>query len=69
MQSYLKYKAYHDRKANAAPLRKEDYCFILNPKADTQATKIRFREFQWVGPYKVEKLLPNNNYIVGTKIT
>ena len=64
MQSYLKYKAYYDRKAKAAPLTTEDYCFILNPKTDTQATKIPFREFRWVGPYKVEKVLPNNNYIV-----
>ena len=51
MQSYLKYKAYYDRKAKASPLTTEDYCFILNPKADTQATKIPFRDFRWVGPY------------------
>ena len=36
----------------------------MNPKADTQATKIHFREFRWVDPYKVERVLPNNNYIV-----
>ena len=35
MQSYLKYKAYYDRKAKASPLTTEDYGFILNPKADT----------------------------------
>ena len=64
MQSYLKYKAYYDRKAKALPLTTGDYCFILNPKANTQATKTPFREFRWVGPYKVEKVLPNNNYIV-----
>ena len=64
MQSYLKYKAYYDRKAKAAPLTTTDYCYILNPKADTQTTKIPFREFRWIGPYKVEKVLPNNNYIV-----
>ena len=64
MQSYLKYKAYYDRKAKASPLETTDYCYILNPKADTQSTKIPFREFRWQGPYKVEKLLPNNNYIV-----
>ena len=64
MQSYLKYKAYYDRKTKAAPLTLGDYCFILNPRTDTQATKIPFREFRWVGPYKVEKVLPNNNYIV-----
>ena len=64
MQSYLKYKAYYDRKAKASPLETTDYCYILNPKADTQATKIPFREFRWQGPYKVGKVLPNNNYIV-----
>ena len=64
MQSYLKHKAYYDRKAKASPLETTDYCYILNPKADTQATKIPFREFRWQGPYKVEKVLPNNNYIV-----
>ena len=64
MQSYLKYKAYYDRKAKASPLETTDYCYVLNPKADTQATKIPFREFRWQGPYKVEKVLPNNIYIV-----
>ena len=64
MQSCLKYKAYYDRKAKAAPLKTTDYCYILNSKADTQATKIPFREFRWCGPYKVEKVLPNNKYIV-----
>ena len=64
MQSYLRYKAYYDRKAKAAPLETTDYCYILNPKADTQTTKIPFREFRWYGFYKVEKVLPNNNYIV-----
>ena len=63
-QSYLKYKAYYDRKAKAAPLTTTDHCFILNPNADTQVTKIPFREFRWIGPSKGEKVLPNNNYIV-----
>ena len=64
MQSYFKNKAYYDHKAKASPLETTDYCYILNPKTDTQATKIPFREFRWQGPYKVEKVLPNNNYIV-----
>ena len=64
MQSYLNYKAYYDRKAKAAPLETTDYCYIHNPTADTQATKIPLREFRWCGPYQVEKVLPNNNYIV-----
>ena len=64
MQSYLKYKAYYDRKPKAAPLETTDYCYILNPKANTQATKIPVRDLRWCGPYKVKKVLPNNNYIV-----
>ena len=64
MQSYLNNKAYSDRKAKALLTTTTDYCYILNTKADTQATKIPFREFRWIGPYKVEKVLTNNNYIV-----
>ena len=41
MQSYLKYKEYYDRKAKAAPLKRNDYCFILQPIADHQGSKIR----------------------------
>ena len=56
MQSYLKYKAYYDRRAKASPLTTEDFWFILNPKADTQATKI-FRWVNFVGsvPIKLQK--------------
>ena len=64
MQSYLKYKEYYDRKAKAAPLKQNDYCFILQPIADHQGSKIPFREYRWTGPYIVEKVLPNDNYIV-----
>ena len=64
MQSYLKYKEYNDRKAKAAPLKQNDYCFILQPIADHQGSKIRFRQYRWTGPYIVEKVLPNENYIV-----
>ena len=54
MQSYLKYKEYYDRKAKAAPLGQGDFCFILQPLADHQGSKIPFREFRWVGPYVIE---------------
>ena len=64
MQSYLKYKEYYDRKAKAAPLKQNDYCFILQPIADHQGSKIPFREYRWTGPYIVEKVLPKENYIV-----
>ena len=65
MQSYLKYKEYYDRKAKAAPLSEQDFCFILQPKADNQGSKIPFREYRWIGPYRIEKALPNDNYNVG----
>ena len=64
MQSYLKYKEYYDRNAKAAPLKEKDYCFVLQPKADSQGSKIPFRDFRWIGPFVVQNTLPNNNYIV-----
>ena len=64
MQSYIKYKKYYDKKAKALPLKEKDYCFILQPRADHQGSKVPFREFRWIGPYLVEKVLANNNYIV-----
>ena len=64
MQSYLKYKEYYDRKAKAAPLSEQDFCFILQPKGDNQGSKIPFREYRWIGPYRIEKVLHNDNYIV-----
>ena len=64
LQSYLKYKEYYDRKAKASPLKRNDYCFILQPIAEHQGSKIPFREFRWIGPYVIEQVLPNENYIV-----
>ena len=64
MQSYIKYKEYYDRKAKAAPLKDNDYCFALQPKTDHQGSKIPFRDYRWVGPFIVQKVLPNENYIV-----
>ena len=64
MQAYIKYKAYYDKKANASKLKETDYVYILQPKADHQGSKISFTEFRWMGPYIVQKVLPNNNYLV-----
>ena len=64
MQAYIKYKANYDKKANASKLTEADYVYILQPKADHQGSKIPFTEFRWVGPYIIEKALPNNNYLV-----
>ena len=64
MQAYIKYKAYYDKKADASKLKEADYVYILQPKADHQGSKIPFTEFRWMGPYIVEKVLPNNNYLL-----
>ena len=72
MPAYIKYKAYYDKKANATKLKQSDYMYILQPKADHQGSKIPFTDFRCIGPYTVEKVLPNNNYVVrkiGTKKT
>ena len=72
MLSYLKYKKYYDRKASAAPLKINDYCYILNPKADNQSTKFAFQDCIWTGPYIVIKVLSNNKYTIrklGTRYT
>ena len=63
-QSYIKYRRYYDKKAKSSPLKEKDYCFILQPKADLQGSKIPFLDFRWIGRYLLEKILPNSNYIV-----
>ena len=72
MQSYLKYKRYYDKKSTATPLKINDYCYALNPKADNQSLKFAFKDCIWTGPYIVVKVLSNNNYVVrrtGTRYT
>ena len=59
MQAYIKYKAYYDKKVNASQLIEADYVYVLQPKADHQRSKIPFTEFRWIGPYIIEKVLPN----------
>ena len=41
----------------------KDYCYIIQPKADHQRSKIQFRDFGWISPYVVDKVLPNEKYI------
>ena len=51
------------KKANASKLKQSDYVYILQPKADHQGSKIPFRDFRWIGPYIIEKVLPNNKFL------
>ena len=60
MPSYCKYKQYYDRKASAARLKINDYCYFLNPKADNQSTKFAFQDSIWMGSYVVIKVVSNN---------
>ena len=52
------------KKANASKLKQSDYVYILQPKADHQGSKIPFTDFRWIGPYVIEKVLHNNNYVI-----
>ena len=64
MHLFIKYKKYHDKIVKTSPLKQKDDCFVLQLEADHQESKILFRDFRWIGPYLVEKVLPNENYIV-----
>ena len=63
MLSYLKFGDYYDRKAKAVPPKEKDYCFILQPKADSQASKVLFRDYRWIGTFVIQKVLSNDNFI------
>ena len=72
MVSYIKDKRYYDRKADKTPLKVNDYCYVLNPKADNQSMTFAFFECIWTGPFIVVKTLSNNNYTIrrlGTRYT
>ena len=72
MLSYLKYKKHYDSKASAAPLKINNYCYKLYPKADNQLTKFAFQDCIWTEPYIIVKVLSNNNYTIrktGTRYT
>ena len=69
MQSYIRYKEYYDKKAKAFSLKEKISRFKLQPKANHQVSKIMLRDFRWIGPYLVGKVLPNNNHIVRKRKT
>ena len=53
-------------------IKKADYVYVSQPKADRQGSKIAFTGFRSIGPYIIEKVLPNNNYLLrknGTNMT
>ena len=52
-------KPLHSRK-----IKENEYSFVLQPKADHHGSKIRFRDYRGVGPFILQRVLPNENYIV-----
>ena len=48
MQAYIKYKAYHEKRANASKLKQAEYVYILHPKADHQGSELPFTDFRWI---------------------
>ena len=60
LQLYLKYKEFYDRKAKAAPRNENEFCFILQPQADNQGSKIPLKEYRLIGSYRIENVLPND---------
>ena len=52
------------KKTNYSKLKQSDCVYILQPKGDHQGSKIPFTDFRWIGSYIVEKVLPNNIYLV-----
>ena len=60
MQAYIINKAYYDKKANASKFKEADYVYDLEPKTDHQESTIPFTEVKWIGPYNIDKVLPNN---------
>ena len=63
VQAYINCKAYYDEITNASTLKQAVYFYILQPKADHQASKIPFTDFRWIGPYIIGKVFPDNNYL------
>ena len=64
MQSYLNYKEYYAVRPERPHKQENDYCLVFKPNADSQNSKIPFRDYRWIGHFIVQKVLPNNNYIV-----
>ena len=52
------------QKAKTSPLHEKSYCYVLQSEADHQGSKTPSRAFRWIGPYVVEKVWPNESYMV-----
>ena len=64
MQAYIKHEAYCDKNANALKLKEAVYLYALQSKTNHRGSKVLITDFGWIGPYLIEKLLPNNIYLI-----
>ena len=64
IKNYVRYKAYYDRRAKAEPLREHEFVFLLTPEIQNQSERTKFNMMKWVGLYRVQKVLSDNNYII-----
>ena len=64
MQTYIKYKDYYDKRANASKPKPRNCLYVLQLKTDHQGIKFLFTDFPWIGPCIAEKALSINNYLV-----
>ena len=65
MQASNNYKASYDKKTDALQLKQLEYVYVSQPKADHQRSKKLLTDFRRMGPYIIEKVLPNNKSLVG----
>ena len=64
MQAYIEHDAHHDKKSKASKLKDSDYLYVLQPRDDHRGIENLFTKFRWIGPYLIQKVLPNNIYLV-----
>ena len=62
--AYNKYRHFYDRKASASPLKKLQYCLLLNPKLTNVNDHMGKSLTKWLPLYRVESVLTNSNYII-----
>ena len=64
MQSYVKYKNCYAKKARTWPLQDKKLIIHFTIQSGPSKSKITFRDLRWIGPYVIEKVLPNKNCAV-----
>ena len=66
LNSYHCYRNYYDRKAEAQPLKKHEYCLLLNPLLTDQSSTMSKTVQSWLPLYRVEQVLTKSKDIIRT---